>query len=156
VCKQGLLLDPTKIVVIVNLPPPKSMHQLKSTLVHIGYYRKFIRGSANIIVPMEKLLKKDIKYHWNGEFQQSLDILKEKIVTTPIFVFPYWSKEFHVHVDAFAITLGAVLTQTGEGDIDHPIALQARSFHIQNRITIQQKEKVWIWFMHYRSSDIIW
>jgi len=26
VCKQGMLVDPTKIVVIVNLPPPKSVH----------------------------------------------------------------------------------------------------------------------------------
>jgi hypothetical protein len=34
VCKQGLLVDPTKIVFIVNLPPPKSVHQLKSTLGH--------------------------------------------------------------------------------------------------------------------------
>jgi hypothetical protein len=44
VCKQGLLVDLAKLVVIVNLPPPKSVHQLKSTLGHIGYYRKFIRG----------------------------------------------------------------------------------------------------------------
>jgi hypothetical protein len=34
VCKQGLLVDPTKIVVIVNLPPPKSVRQLKSTIGH--------------------------------------------------------------------------------------------------------------------------
>jgi hypothetical protein len=59
---------------------------------------------------MEKLLKKDIKFQWNEECQQSLDILKEKMVTTPILVFLYWSKEFHVHVDASSITLGAVLT----------------------------------------------
>jgi hypothetical protein len=67
VCKQGMLVDPSKIVVIVNLPPPKSVHQLKSKLGHTGYYRKFIRGYAHIIVPMEKLLKKNIKYQWNDE-----------------------------------------------------------------------------------------
>jgi hypothetical protein len=43
VCKQGLLVDPAKIVVIVNLPPPKSVCQLRATLGHTGYYRKFIR-----------------------------------------------------------------------------------------------------------------
>jgi hypothetical protein len=75
---------------------------------------------------MEKLLKKDIKFQWNDECQQSLDILKEKMVTMPILVFPDWSKEFHVHVDASSITLGAVLTQPGEGDIDHPIAFASR------------------------------
>jgi hypothetical protein len=33
VCKQGLLVDPTKIGFIVNLPPPNSVHQLKIHLV---------------------------------------------------------------------------------------------------------------------------
>jgi hypothetical protein len=75
---------------------------------------------------MEKLLKNDIKFQWNDECQHSLDILKEKMVTTPILVFLDWSKEFHVHVDAFAIALGAVLTQSRECDIDHPITFASR------------------------------
>jgi hypothetical protein len=56
------LVDPAKIVVIVNLPPPKLVWKLKSTLGHIGYYRNFIRGYAQITAPMEKLLKKETKY----------------------------------------------------------------------------------------------
>jgi hypothetical protein len=53
-CKQGLIVDPAKIVVIVNLPQPKSVRQLRETLGHRGYYMKFINGYANITVPMEK------------------------------------------------------------------------------------------------------
>jgi hypothetical protein len=34
VCKQGLLVDPAKIAVIVNLPPPKIVCQLRATLGH--------------------------------------------------------------------------------------------------------------------------
>jgi hypothetical protein len=48
------------------------------------------------------------------------------MVTTPILVFPDWSKEFHVHVDASSISLGEVLAQPGEGDIDHPLAFARR------------------------------
>ena len=59
---------------------------------------------------MEKLLKKDVMFCWDEEFQHNLDVLKEKMVTTPILVFPYWKKEFHVHVDASCIVLGKVLT----------------------------------------------
>jgi hypothetical protein len=44
VCKQGLLVDPAKITVIVNLPAPKIVRQLRATLGHTGYYRKFIKG----------------------------------------------------------------------------------------------------------------
>jgi hypothetical protein len=43
------------------------------------------------------------------------------MVTTPILSFPNWTKEFHVHVDASSIALGAVLAHPGECDIDHPV-----------------------------------
>jgi hypothetical protein len=55
---------------------------------------------------MEKLLKKDIRFQWNEDCQQELDTLKEKMVTTPILVFPDWENTFHVHVDASTIALG--------------------------------------------------
>lgn len=48
--------------------------------------------------------------------------------TSTILVFPDWKKEFHVHVDASCITLGVVLIQPGEGDIDHPIEFAIRNF----------------------------
>jgi hypothetical protein len=119
-------VDPTKIEVIVNLPSPKIVLQLRATLGHTGYYRTFIKGYAQITMPMEKLLRKDTKYQWNDKCQHGLDTLKEKMVTTPILVFPDWEKTFHVHVDALAIELGAILVQPGAGDLDHPIALTSR------------------------------
>jgi hypothetical protein len=48
------------------------------------------------------------------------------MVTKPILVFLDWRKEFHVHVDASFISLGAVLAQPGEGYIDHPLAFARR------------------------------
>jgi len=48
------------------------------------------------------------------------------MVTAPILVFPYWSKEFHVHVDASDIALGLVLVQHGEGDINHLLSFSNR------------------------------
>jgi hypothetical protein len=60
--KHGLLVDPTKIAVIVNLPPPKTFYNLRATLGHTGYYRKFIKGYVHITAPMEKKLRKDTKF----------------------------------------------------------------------------------------------
>jgi hypothetical protein len=95
-------------------------------LGHTGYYRKFIKGYAQITASMEKFLKKDTKFQWNENCQQGLDTLKENMVTTHILVFPYWEKTFHVHVDASAIALGAILVQPREGDLDHPISFSRR------------------------------
>jgi hypothetical protein len=49
------------------------------------------------------------------------------MVIAPILVFPDWKKEFHVHIDASSIALGAVLAQLREGDIDHPLAFASRN-----------------------------
>ena len=62
VCKEGMLMYPVNIAMIVDLPPPFLVKQLRITLVHTRYYRKFIRVYAEITAPMEKLLKKDVKF----------------------------------------------------------------------------------------------
>jgi hypothetical protein len=50
VCRQGLIMDPPNIAVIVNLPPPKSVCQLWATLGNSGYYRKFIKGCWPLVM----------------------------------------------------------------------------------------------------------
>ena len=85
-------MDPTKISIIVNLPPPNFVRRLRTTLGHTGYYRKFIKGYAQITKPLEKLLKKDIKYQWTKECHTSFDTLKEHMVIAFILVFPDWKK----------------------------------------------------------------
>lgn len=46
VCKKGLIVDPVKIVAIVNLEALKNVKQLHAMLGHTRYYRKFITAYA--------------------------------------------------------------------------------------------------------------
>ena len=61
-CREVILVDPVNVVIILDLPPPTSVMQLRSVLGHTGYYRKFIRGYVEITAPMDKLMKKDTKF----------------------------------------------------------------------------------------------
>ena len=79
---------------------------------------------------MEKLLKKKSKFQWNEDCQKGLHTLKQRLVTAPILIFLEWTKELHVHVDASSISLGVLLTQPREGDIDHPIVFASRKLSI--------------------------
>ena len=88
VCCDGILMEPTKIMIIVDLLPPSIVKQLINTLGYMRYYRKFIKGYAEMTTPMENLLKKDVNFQWSNKCQETLDILKNKMVTTPILVFP--------------------------------------------------------------------
>lgn len=57
VCKQGLMVDLAKIVVIENLEAPNTeTYRILS---------KFIRSYAQITTPMEKLLKQDATLCWD-------------------------------------------------------------------------------------------
>jgi hypothetical protein len=121
VYQEGVLVDPAKVVVIMNMPPPSSAKQLCSTLGHTGYYHRFIRRYANITAPLVNLLKKDETFQWTPKCDKAFEILKEKLITTPIPIFPNWEKEFHVHVDASGISFRAILTQPGDRAMDCPI-----------------------------------
>jgi hypothetical protein len=67
VCKHGLLVDPSKVDIIVDLPPSTLVRQLRTALGHTVYYKKFIKGYVQITTPMEKLLKKDSNFQWAEE-----------------------------------------------------------------------------------------
>eukprot|EP00253_Pinus_taeda_P020560 PITA_20560 len=46
ICKKGLMVDPAKIIIILNLEAPRNAKQMRTTLGHTGYYRKFIKAYA--------------------------------------------------------------------------------------------------------------
>ena len=119
--RYKIRMDPAKVMIIIDLPPPSIVKKLRSTLGHMSHHQKFIRVYAEVTSPMDKLLKKGVKFQWSEQFQESSDVLKNKMVIAPILVFPNWKKEFHVHVDASPITLGVLLAQLGEGSIDNHI-----------------------------------
>jgi hypothetical protein len=72
------------------------------------------------------------------------------MVTTLILVFSDWSKEFHIHVDAYSIALGAVLAKPGEGDIDHPLAFSRRKLSIAeiNYTTTKREGLAMVYALH--------
>ena len=84
VCKQGVCVDPTKVVVIINMEAPKIVKKLRSLLGNIGYYRRFIPNYVNITAPLEKLLWNSEQFLWNDECTKALDTLKEKLESAPI------------------------------------------------------------------------
>ena len=70
------MVGPAKIDVIVNLEAPRNLKQLRMSLGHTRYYRKFIKAYAQITMPMEKIMEKDATLCWDEECQHNLDVLK--------------------------------------------------------------------------------
>lgn len=74
--KDGLLVDPTKIAIIIDLLAPTSTHDLREDLGHIGYYMKYMHNYAMIIVLLGKLIKREEYFHWTEECPRAFNQLE--------------------------------------------------------------------------------
>jgi hypothetical protein len=75
-------------------------------------------------------------FKWNESTQLAFDKLKQAMTTTPVLVFPDFSKEIAVETDACDTGIGAVLSQEG-----HPIAYFSKGLIISNqKLSTYEKE----------------
>ncbi|KAL2652109.1 hypothetical protein R1flu_020237 [Riccia fluitans] len=101
----------------ISLNPNKSVFGISSG---------FIRDFVHIALSLFGLLQMDQAFEWSEAWQVTFELLRHALVSSSILVVPDWNKLFHVHTDALAFAIGAVLAQPREGDRDHPIAYISR------------------------------
>jgi hypothetical protein len=109
--KDGISVDPSKVQEVMDWKPPKSVHQIRSFLGPVGYYRRFILDLSRIGKPMTELLKKGVKFVWSEECDQAFHTLRKHLTSAPVLTQPDMSKPFEVICDASGTGLGCVLMQ---------------------------------------------
>jgi translation initiation factor IF-2 len=78
VVKEGkLAMDPTKLKEILDWPAPKTVKEVRSFIGFGNFYRHFVKGFSHLAHPLHDLLKKDKKFVWSEECQESFDQLKK-------------------------------------------------------------------------------
>jgi hypothetical protein len=63
---------------------------------------------------MIALLTKKVEFKWTPACQESFEMLKQKLTTTPVLFPPDVHKPFSVYCDASCTGLGCVLMQEGK------------------------------------------
>ena len=96
---------------MVRFPVPEKEKDVKAFLGLTGYYRKFIQNFSSIAKPLTTLLKKENKWKWTSEEQESFELLKSKLIEFPILHYPDYQQQFILTTDASGYGLGAVLSQ---------------------------------------------
>jgi hypothetical protein len=108
------LADPKKVAAIMDWKAPKDVQGIKSFIGMAGYYWRFFEGFSKIARPMTTLLAKKVEFKWTLACQESFEMLKKKLTTTPVLVLPDVHKPFSVYCDASYTELGCVLMQEGK------------------------------------------
>ena len=117
---NGILVDPSKIRVIENIPTPETQEEVRILLGHARYYRIFIENFSKLASPLLTLLMKDVQFAWNDACQTTFTELNNRLSIDPISRGPNWALPFHISSDAFDTTIGAVL---GQHDGQTPYAI---------------------------------
>jgi hypothetical protein len=79
-----------------------------------SYYRCFVEGFSKLSGLLTALTRKNARFLWTDECEQSFQELKWWLVTTPVLTLPSESCRFVIYSDASRKGLGCVLMQNGK------------------------------------------
>jgi hypothetical protein len=109
--------------------------QLRSFIGFVSFHRKFSFNFAAKVAPLNALLRKDVPYVWSEACESAFQTTKEALCTTPVLMFPNMNRDFIVTTDASLHSLGYVLSQLDDSNVEHPIYYSGRA--------LLEREKRW-------------
>ncbi|GKB20453.1 ty3-gypsy retrotransposon protein [Tanacetum coccineum] len=143
---QGVEPEPEKIEAIQSWPKPRSMTTLRAFLGLTGYYRRFVKGYANVASPLTDILRQE-KFSWSDAAHNAFLQLKSDMANMITLALPNFKEEFEVTTDASGTAIGAVLSQK-----NNPIAffskklcptMQNQSTYTKELFAITEAVKKW-------------
>ena len=124
VSANGVETDSSKIKAVEDFPKPTTLRAVRQFLGLTSYFRRYVKGFAQIAKPLNGLLatgstkhnkNKNITDQWTPECQDAFDALKRKLIEAPILGYPDFSEPFCLEVDASLKGFGAILSQKVAG-----------------------------------------
>ena len=130
VLQWGILLSRDNVQAVEEFPMPETYTQVCTFCGLAGHYQRLIKGFANIACPLYDMLGKEVKMgpvDLPQEAREVVDILKRKVWSMPVLVFPDFDKPFLLKTDASKEGLGAVLSQKQGDGCYHPVTFGSPS-----------------------------
>src|SRR6476620_5016069 len=114
VSAKGIRPDPKKVAAVQDWPVLQNVHDVRSFLGLVNYFRKFIEHFASLAEPLTNLTRSKVKWEWTSRCQQAFLALKYCLTNAPLLRSPNEKLPYEVVTDASAVGLGAVLLQEGQ------------------------------------------
>ncbi len=114
------------------------------------FYKCFIKDFVTIMVLITKFTRKIEGFLWIDECQKPWELIKQKYIEVLILIPPNWEVEFHVHIDASLLVVGAILAHKIIRKTDQPIMYTSRLLNSakQNYNTIEKEALVMVFTLH--------
>ncbi|KAF8788308.1 Retrovirus-related Pol polyprotein like [Argiope bruennichi] len=102
ITRSDIEVDPVKVLAIMDIPPPKNVKQIQSSLQTCGWYRRFNPNFAGVAKPLSTLTRKLATWAWSSEEQNNFDTLKKSLISPPVLKQLNENKLFILRTDASA------------------------------------------------------
>jgi len=99
------------VVAIAQLEPPSTVRELIQHLGVASWYQRFVPDLARIVKPLNKLLRKVVKWWWTQDHQQAFEEVKARLVPDPVLACPDFGRTFILQTTPATTALAAILTQ---------------------------------------------
>ncbi|KAJ3007678.1 hypothetical protein NUW54_g3453 [Trametes sanguinea] len=111
VSRLGLSTHKDKVDAIVELAPPKNVHELQVFLGMMVYFSAYIPFYAWLAAPLFRLLKSSEGWDWTELHQEAFDLCKQALVQAPVRAHAMPGKPYRIYSDACDYGLAAILQQ---------------------------------------------
>lgn len=115
-----------KINSVTQFKQPRNVHELRQFIGLASYFRKFVRGFAEIARPLTYLTKKEVAWYWGPEQDDAFSKLKSILTDRPVLAIYDPHADTEIHTDASKIGLGGILLQYQKDRSLKPVAYFSR------------------------------
>jgi hypothetical protein len=136
ISQQGISMEQAKVESILEWKFPHTVKGMQIFLGFANFYRRFIKGFARIVEPLQQLTRKDAKsLNWDDPvYLEAFENLKNAFTSAPVLRVPDVTKPFFIETDASKFAIGQVLSQVDPKDNElHPVAYRSRSLAKEER-----------------------
>jgi hypothetical protein len=125
ISKDEILVDPERTKAILQIPPPHNKKSMQSFFGRINFVRIFVPDFAEIVKPLQRMIKKDVQFKWTPLEKEAFKNIKVVIATAPSLWSPYFSKYFLLYTFTSDHSLAAVLMQKDEQGDEYPVTFMS-------------------------------
>src|SRR5467141_3766229 len=131
VTPTGISMDTAKTDAVSVWPTPTSLKAVQAFLGFSNFYRRFIVGFSDIVIPLIRLTCKDTPFSWGPDHTKAFGALKHAFTTAPILAHFNPDNPIVVETDASDYAIAAIISQISPDDGDiHPIMFYSHSMQL--------------------------
>ena len=123
---DGIRMDPKKLDTITDWPEPRSVKDIQSFLGFTNFYRRFIDHYAEIVLPLNRLTRKDTSFIFSDSCRSAFNKLKSIFTSYPLLRHFDPCLPCTLSTDASDFAISGVLQQPDPQKVLYPVAYFSR------------------------------